>query len=159
MVKIAELEEAVIIDSIPSDIEEENHRYEQPQKQRKPRSDSGQKRAARKPKDKYAILEQKLKQALGYPVMFGTLAAMQRQDAVLMADCQTLGKHADSLPKAIVDVAREHEWFYNLLNNIFGLSVKIGAVGALCVEVVLLALELASNHGIKIDIPGLSFES
>lgn len=152
----ATLNEAVIVDAIPDDINED----EQPEKkQRKPRSDTGKPRAKRQPADKYSRLEKKVQNIVAVPALLLGLASMRTNSELLFRDAQVIGNHKESLAKALVDVAREHEPFYLVLEQICSILGHSTSIGALVVEVATLVLEILSNHGIKINIPGLSTES
>ena len=151
------LEEAAIVDSIPADILEENHN-EQPKKERKARSDTGVKRE-RKPVDKYSKLEKKLVKVLGIPAVLMTLAAMKTNNEVMLADSMLIGEHVESFAKRLVDVAKEHDWLYKYLETFCNMLANGSAVGALIGEVIVIALGICRNHGITINIPGISFFS
>lgn len=135
------LEEAVIVDSVPSDVNESNHKQEeQPAKKtRKPRQ----------PKDKYAKLQSRLEQFMAVPAFALTMRGN-------LKDAEIISNHSESLPQKIVDVARQYDWFFKIIDKITSGITQGGAIGALLFEVVVIGLEIGSNHGINLNIPGLS---
>ena len=143
------LPEAEIVDSIPIDLSEAK-------KERKQRSDTGKKKTARKPRDKYAILQSKLEKAFAIPPVLMTFQAMQTNNEVMLADAELLGNHVESFAEKLVNVAREHEWFYSLLMKISALAVGGSAIGALIAEVIVIGIGLMKNHGATFNVPGFS---
>lgn len=161
------LKEAKIIDAFPVDIPPSDIPPDEAEQPKKRKQSTGT-RQTRKKKDKYQLLEEKLQKIIGLPaaimllqeMQINAVRAMNQEEPYhnpLFDDAKLIADHCETLSKRLVDIGRQYSWFFDILETLTKItSVGTNPVVALLVEVVVIAVGIAKNHGRNINIPGLS---